>query len=79
MLTMVRAYIMVKTAAGKSESLLESTRALDGVTEAHIVAGAYDIIVEGTGEEVYDLLHSVATDIRDQEGVTDTRTYVCLE
>lgn len=76
---MVRAYIMVKTAAGKSEDLLNSTRGLDGVAEAHIVAGAYDIIVEATGEKVYDLLHSVATNIRDQAGVTDTRTYVCLE
>ncbi|WP_136717286.1 Lrp/AsnC ligand binding domain-containing protein [Halorientalis salina] len=76
---MVRAYIMVKTAAGKSEGLVEATRDLPGVEEAHIVAGKYDIIVEGRGEEVYDVMHSVATDIRDLNGVADTRTYICLE
>ncbi|WP_424017775.1 Lrp/AsnC ligand binding domain-containing protein [Halorientalis pallida] len=76
---MVRAYIMVKTAAGKSEALLEATRSLSGVTEAHIVAGKYDIIIEAQGEEVYDVMHSVATDVRDLDGVADTRTYICLE
>ncbi|MFB6143561.1 MAG: Lrp/AsnC family transcriptional regulator [Halorientalis sp.] len=76
---MVRAYIMVKTAAGKSEDLLAAIRDHPGVTEAHIVAGAYDIIVEARAEEVYDLMHSVATDVRDLEGVADTRTYICLE
>lgn len=76
---MVRAYIMVKTAAGKSEELLTETRELSGIDEAHIVAGKYDIIVEAQGEEVYDVMHSVATDIRDLDGVADTRTYICLE
>jgi DNA-binding Lrp family transcriptional regulator len=76
---MVRAYIMVKTAAGKSQDLLAATRDLAGVLEAHIVAGAYDVIVEAEGEEVYDVMHSVATDVRDLDGVTDTRTYICLE
>jgi DNA-binding Lrp family transcriptional regulator len=76
---MVRAYIMVKTAAGKSEELLAATRELDGLAEAHIVAGKYDIIVEARGEEVYDVMHEVATDIRELDGVADTRTYIRLE
>jgi DNA-binding Lrp family transcriptional regulator len=76
---MVRAYIMVKTAAGKSEELLDRARGLAGVDEAHIVAGKYDIIVEVSAEEVYDVLHSVATAIRDLDGVVDTRTYFSLE
>lgn len=70
---------MVKTAAGKSEALLDSVRALDGVEEAHIVAGQYDIIVEAVGEEVYDLMHGVATEMRDLDGVADTKTYICLD
>lgn len=76
---MVRAYIMVKTAAGKSEELLDRTRGLSGVDEAHIVAGNYDIVVEVSAEEVYDVLHSVATNIRNLDGVADTRTYISLE
>ena len=77
--SMVRAFIMVKTAAGKSEELLARIRELAGVEEAHIVAGQYDIIVEAVGEEVYDLMHGVATRLRDIDGVADTKTYICLD
>jgi DNA-binding Lrp family transcriptional regulator len=76
---MVRAFIMVKTAAGKSEDLLASIRETDGVEEAHIVAGQYDIIVEAVADEVYDLMHDVATGLRDLDGVADTKTYICLD
>ncbi|MBV0924905.1 Lrp/AsnC ligand binding domain-containing protein [Halomicroarcula limicola] len=76
---MVTAFIMVKTAAGKSDELLEAVRQSEGITEAHIVAGQYDIIAEASGDEVYDVMQSVATRVRDLEGVADTRTYICLE
>jgi len=76
---MVRAFIMVKTAAGKSEELMTAIRDADGVEDAHIVAGKYDIIVEAVGQEVYDVMQSVASGIRDMGGVADTRTYICLE
>ncbi|QSG15275.1 Lrp/AsnC ligand binding domain-containing protein [Halapricum desulfuricans] len=76
---MVRAYVTIKTAAGKSEDLLASVRATDGVEEAHIVAGQYDIIAEAVEAEIYDVMESVASDIGALEGITDTRTYICLE
>ncbi|WP_276272833.1 Lrp/AsnC family transcriptional regulator [Haloarcula litorea] len=76
---MVTAFIMIKTIAGKSEELLTAVRESEGITEAHIVAGQYDIIAEATGQEVYDVMQSVATRVRDLDGVADTRTYICLE
>jgi DNA-binding Lrp family transcriptional regulator len=76
---MVNAFVMVKTAAGKSQVLLAAIRDREGIREAHVVAGQYDIIAEGVGEEVYDVLHSVSTGIQDLDGVVDTRTYICLE
>ena len=76
---MVLAFIMVKTTAGKSEELQDSIAALEGVVEAHVVAGEYDIIVEAEGPEVYAVMHDVATKIRDLTGVADTKTYICLE
>jgi DNA-binding Lrp family transcriptional regulator len=76
--TMVKAFIMVKTAAGKSEELVATIQDITGVDEAHIVAGQYDIIVEASSEEVYDLMHSVATELRAIDGVADTKTYICL-
>lgn len=76
---MVRAFIMVKTAAGKSADLQEDIAAVDGVLEANVVAGQYDIIAEAEGDEVYTVIHTVATELHELEGVVDTRTYICLE
>ncbi|MFC7248401.1 Lrp/AsnC family transcriptional regulator [Halomicroarcula sp. GCM10025324] len=76
---MVNAFIMIKTVAGKSEELLNAVGESEGVDEAHIVAGQYDIIAEASGAEVYDVMHSVSSRIRNLEGVADTRTYICLE
>jgi len=76
---MARAFIMVKTAAGKSAQLQAAIADRDGVAEAHVVAGQYDIVVEAEGEEVYDVIHGVATGVRELDGVADTRTYICLE
>jgi DNA-binding Lrp family transcriptional regulator len=75
---MVRAFIMVKTTPGESTALLDSIREREGVREAHIVAGDVDLIAEVEDEEVYDVIHGVATAIRDVEGVVDTRTYISL-
>ena len=75
---MVHAFIMVKTAAGKSETLLSSIRDLEQVAEAHIVAGDYDIITEVDVGEVYDVLHTTSSGIRALDGVADTKTYISL-
>ena len=76
---MVHAFIMVKTGAGESEPLLGPIRDLDRVVEAHIVAGAYDIIAEVDADEVYEVLKTASSGIQGLKGVTDTKTYVCLE
>jgi DNA-binding Lrp family transcriptional regulator len=76
---MVRAFIMVQTAAGESAEGQNRIHSIDAVLDAHVVAGQYDIIVEAEGEEVYTVINTVATEIRDLDGIVDTRTYVCLE
>jgi len=75
---MVHAFVMIKTAAGKSEGLLASIRTLGPVSDAHIVAGTYDIIAEIDVAEMYDVLNAVSTEIQGLEGVTDTKTYVAM-
>ncbi len=76
---MVHAYVMVKTDVAASESLLAAIRELPAVSEAHIVAGEYDLIVELTVEEVYAVLQATATDIQSLDGVLETKTYISLE
>lgn len=76
---MVQAFIMIKTAAGESATVREEVVAMEAVREAHVVAGQYDVIVEVNGDEVYEVIHAVATDLTSLAGVVDTRTYICLE
>jgi len=75
---MVHAFIMVKTAAGKSEDLLAQIRDLEPVHAAHIVAGTYDIISEVDAPEVYDVLHTVSSEMQQLDGVADTKTYISM-
>ena len=76
---MVRAFIMVEAGTGQAETLLGRIRELDNVADSNIVAGDFDIIVEAGAEEVYDIINSVATEIRSFDEVSDTKTYICLE
>ena len=76
---MVRAFIMVKTGAGESEATVEAIRDLESVTEAHIVAGEYDIIAEVDAPAVYEVLHTSSSSIQGLDGVVDTKTYFALE
>jgi len=76
---MVDAFVMVKTGAGRSEDVVVEVRGFEGVTEAHVVAGEFDIMAEVTAEEVYDVLHAASSAIQDLDGVTETRTYIALD
>lgn len=76
---MVHAFVMIKTGAGESEGLIDDVRALSTVAEAHIVAGAYDVIAEVDTEEVHDVLQTASSRIQGLAGVTDTKTYISLD
>ena len=76
---MVRAFIMIKANAGDAEPIVGAVSALDHITEAHVVAGDFDVIAEAEADEVRDVMGTAATNIRELEGVVDTKTYVCLE
>lgn len=76
---MVDAFVMIKTGAGRSEDVVAAVREIDAVTEAHIVAGEFDIMTEVTAEEVYDVLRTASSSIQDLDGITETRTYIALD
>lgn len=76
---MVHAYVMVVTASGKSPEVLSEIIEFDGVAEAHILAGEWDLVVEVDAERVYDVLKLVSSNIGNVDGVGSTRTYIVLE
>jgi DNA-binding Lrp family transcriptional regulator len=76
---MVHAFVMIKTGSGESETLLKTIRELGTVTEAHVVAGGYDIIAEADAPEVYEVLSTASTGIQGLESVIDTKTYIAMD
>jgi len=76
---MVHAFVMIETGPGESERLLDTIRGLDTVTEAHVVAGGYDIVAEADAQEVYEVLGTASTGIQSLESVTDTKTYIAMD
>jgi DNA-binding Lrp family transcriptional regulator len=76
---MVHAVVLCKTEAGRSEEAVEVIREVDGVTEAHVVAGEFDVIAEVEADEVYDVLHTASSGIQGLDGVVDTKTYIALD
>lgn len=76
---MVRAFIMLKATTGETQALSETLGNIDNVTAVNVVAGDFDVIVESEAEEVYEIISSVSTRIRDLEAIVDTKTYICLE
>jgi DNA-binding Lrp family transcriptional regulator len=76
---MVRAFVMAKTAAGESEAMVESIRQIETVTEAHVVAGEFDVIAEVDAPEIYDVLHTASSSIQGLDGFVDTKTYFALD
>jgi DNA-binding Lrp family transcriptional regulator len=76
---MVHALIMVETGTGQSTAILDRITEFEGVSEAHVVAGEYDIIAEFDGDEMYDVLETASSRIQGIDGVVDTRTYVSID
>jgi len=76
---MVRAYIMVKANTGEADRLKSDIEGIEGVVDAHIVAGDVDIIATVDVDTPADVKAVAATGIQGIGGVEDTRTYVAME
>jgi len=74
---MVVAYIMVKAHTADADRLRDNTKALGGVTAAHIVAGDVDIIAKADVDAPADV-KDIAKSIRDLDGVENTQTYIAM-
>ena len=76
---MVTAYIMVKANTGEADRLREAIQGIDGVVDAHIVAGDVDIIAKVQVDSPGEVKRIAADGIQGISGVEDTRTYVAMD
>ena len=75
---MVTAYVMVKAHTGDADRLRSEIEGIDGVTEAHIVAGDVDLIVKVSVDTPAAVKDAAATYVQDIEGVESTQTYIAM-
>jgi len=76
---MVTAYVMVKAHTGDADRLRNEIEAIDGVTEAHIVAGDVDLIAKVSVDTPAAVKDVAATHVQDIEGVESTQTYIAMD
>lgn len=76
---MVTAYVMVKANTGEADRLRNTVEDIDGVSEAHIVAGDVDIIAKLSVDSPAQVKEIAADAIQGIAGVEDTRTYIAMD
>ncbi|GGK69086.1 MULTISPECIES: Lrp/AsnC family transcriptional regulator [Haloarcula] len=76
---MVVAYVMVKAHTGDADRLKDDIEAVDGVVEAHIVAGDVDFIAKVNVETPAEVKDVAATHIQEIQGVETTQTYIAMD
>ncbi|WP_433624976.1 Lrp/AsnC ligand binding domain-containing protein [Halomicrococcus sp. NG-SE-24] len=76
---MIHAYTTVITGGGTSQTVAERVRELPNVTEAHVVAGDFDVIAEIEADDIHGIQETVTSGIRSLEEVGTTRTYLRLD
>jgi DNA-binding Lrp family transcriptional regulator len=75
---MVTAYVMVKANTGEADRLLHEIADVDGIVDAHIVAGDVDIIAKLDVDSPADVKEIAATTVQNTDGVEDTETYISM-
>ena len=76
---MVTAYIFVKANTAEADRLLADIRNIEGVVDAHIVAGDVDIIAKVNVESPAAVKGIAADGIGTIPGVERTRTYIAMD
>ncbi len=75
----MKSYILIKTRAGDVQEVIDQLRRLNGVTEAHMTFGPYDIVAEVNTPDVAALGALTATGIQPIRGVEQTLTCLTVD
>jgi DNA-binding Lrp family transcriptional regulator len=75
---MVVAYVLVKANTGEADRLLDDVASVEGVADAHVVAGDVDVIAKIEVPAPTDVKDIVANQLQGIDGVEDTETYISM-
>jgi len=75
---MVRAFVMLNVDLGCERDVLRELREMDGVVEAYVVDGVYDVVVVLEAEGLDDLRNLILK-VRGMDNVQSTLTMIAVE
>ena len=73
-----KAYILMETTVGKTESVVKSLRRMPGVIAADAVTGPYDVIAIIQGSDANSVGKLVLNDIHGTDGVEKTMSCIAV-
>ena len=74
----VRAFVMLNVEFGCEKEVLEAVKSVEGVVEAHLVTGIYDVVVVLEAEGLDDL-RNIISKVRSVDKVKSTLTMIAVE
>ena len=76
---MATGYVLVNVEPGMEFSVFETVKELDKVADATLLFGDYDIIIKVIAEDMSTIAAFVVENVRQVEGVLDTKTLAGAE
>jgi len=74
-----RAYVLISTAAEKTNSVVLALRKLPGVATADLVTGPYDVVALVQGSDANAVGKLIRNDIRGLSGISSTLTCLAID
>jgi DNA-binding Lrp family transcriptional regulator len=74
----ISAYVLIKLKPGTAGEVLKGLKDLKEITEAHMVTGIYDVIIDVKVKDLKELGELVAEQIHETEGVSSTVTCIVV-
>jgi len=76
---MVKAFVLVSTNVGKENKVLENIRKVDGVEEAHVLWGVYDLMVTLKANSFDRIKEIIKSGLSQLAGVSNVLTLLIVE
>jgi len=76
---MPTAFLLVNADSGSERKLLETIRNMEGVREAYLVYGTFDIIVKVEALSLEELREKVSKQVRKLDNVVSTMTLIVAD
>ncbi len=75
----MKAYVLINTRAGEIREVVRQLRRVDGVKEANMTFGPYDVVAILQAEDLNHMGEKIATQVQPIPGVLETLTCMAVE